>query len=87
MVDTTKAFFAQLGKRGNEPLLHNVSGTIRWDIEDTGNWFVAMLTWIDTYRDRNGDGYVEYSRRNKETGLENQHESSRIFRTQLLIAE
>jgi glycogen debranching enzyme len=32
----------------------------------------AALTWIDTYGDRNGDGYVEYSRRNKETGIENQ---------------
>src|SRR5207245_1464866 len=32
----------------------------------------AALTWIDNYGDRNGDGYVEYSRRNKETGLENQ---------------
>jgi glycogen debranching enzyme len=32
----------------------------------------AALTWIDKYGDRNGDGYVEYSRRNKETGLENQ---------------
>jgi glycogen debranching enzyme len=32
----------------------------------------AALAWIDTYGDRNGDGYVEYSRRNKETGLENQ---------------
>ena len=32
----------------------------------------AALTWIDTYGDRNGDGYVEYERRNKETGLENQ---------------
>ena len=32
----------------------------------------AALTWIDTYGDRNGDGYVEYSRRNTETGLENQ---------------
>ncbi|HEX6555475.1 MAG TPA: glycogen debranching N-terminal domain-containing protein [Ktedonobacteraceae bacterium] len=32
----------------------------------------AALTWIDTYGDRNGDGYVEYDRRNKETGLENQ---------------
>ncbi len=32
----------------------------------------AALKWIDTYGDRNGDGYVEYSRRNKETGLENQ---------------
>ena len=32
----------------------------------------AALSWIDTYGDRNGDGYVEYSRRNTETGLENQ---------------
>ncbi len=32
----------------------------------------AALRWIDTYGDRNGDGYVEYSRRNKESGLENQ---------------
>jgi len=32
----------------------------------------AALYWIDTYGDRNGDGYVEYERRNKETGLENQ---------------
>ena len=32
----------------------------------------AALKWIDEYGDRNGDGYVEYSRRNKETGLENQ---------------
>ncbi len=32
----------------------------------------AALNWIDTYADRNGDGYVEYSRRNTETGLENQ---------------
>jgi glycogen debranching enzyme len=32
----------------------------------------AELNWIDTYGDLNGDGYVEYDRRNKETGLENQ---------------
>jgi glycogen debranching enzyme len=32
----------------------------------------AALNWIDKYGDRNGDGYVEYSRRNTETGLENQ---------------
>src|SRR5215469_15872313 len=30
------------------------------------------LDWIDQYGDRNGDGYIEYERRNKETGLENQ---------------
>jgi glycogen debranching enzyme len=32
----------------------------------------AALAWIDVYGDRNGDGYVEYERRNTETGLENQ---------------
>jgi glycogen debranching enzyme len=32
----------------------------------------AAITWIDRYGDRDGDGYVEYERRNKETGLENQ---------------
>jgi len=30
------------------------------------------LMWIDKYGDRNGDGYIEYSRRNTATGLENQ---------------
>jgi glycogen debranching enzyme len=32
----------------------------------------AALQWIDAYGDRDGDGYVEYERRNKETGIENQ---------------
>jgi glycogen debranching enzyme len=32
----------------------------------------AALEWIDQYGDRDGDGYVEYARRNTETGLENQ---------------
>ena len=32
----------------------------------------AALSWIDEYGDRDGDGYVEYERRNKETGIENQ---------------
>ncbi|HEX6482312.1 MAG TPA: glycogen debranching N-terminal domain-containing protein [Ktedonobacteraceae bacterium] len=32
----------------------------------------AALAWIDTSGDLNGDGYVEYDRRNKESGLENQ---------------
>jgi glycogen debranching enzyme len=32
----------------------------------------AALRWIDEHGDRDGDGYVEYERRNKETGLENQ---------------
>ena len=32
----------------------------------------AALDWIDAYGDRDGDGYVEYERRNEESGLENQ---------------
>jgi glycogen debranching enzyme len=32
----------------------------------------AALGWIDEHGDRDGDGYVEYARRNEETGLENQ---------------
>ena len=32
----------------------------------------AALTWIDEDGDRDGDGYVEYERRNAESGLENQ---------------
>ena len=32
----------------------------------------AALAWIDEQGDRDGDGYVEYGRRNEETGLENQ---------------
>jgi glycogen debranching enzyme len=31
----------------------------------------AALEWIDHYGDLDGDGYVEYRRRNEETGLEN----------------
>jgi predicted lipid carrier protein YhbT len=42
MSDTTEAFFARLGERGYEPLLHSVSGTFRWDIEDAGSWFVVV---------------------------------------------
>jgi glycogen debranching enzyme len=32
----------------------------------------AALEWIDRYGDRDKDGYVEYERRNRETGLRNQ---------------
>jgi glycogen debranching enzyme len=32
----------------------------------------AALKWIDAYGDRDGDGYVDYQRRNAKTGLENQ---------------
>ncbi len=42
MIDTTQAFFERLAERGYEPLLHNISGTIRWDIEDAGSWFILV---------------------------------------------
>jgi putative sterol carrier protein len=42
MSDMTQAFFERLAKRGYEPLLHNISGTIRCDIEDAGSWFVIV---------------------------------------------
>lgn len=42
MNDTTEAFFARLAERGYEPLLHSVSGTFRWDIEDAGSWFLVV---------------------------------------------
>ena len=32
----------------------------------------SALEWIDRYGDLDGDGYVEYRRRNEQTGLENQ---------------
>jgi glycogen debranching enzyme len=32
----------------------------------------AAITWIDEWGDRDKDGYVEYERRNPETGLDNQ---------------
>ena len=32
----------------------------------------AAIHWIDEFGDRDGDGYIEYERRNAETGLENQ---------------
>ena len=32
----------------------------------------AALAWIDEYADLQGNGYVEYQRRNEKTGLENQ---------------
>lgn len=32
----------------------------------------AAANWIAVYGDRDGDGYIEYERRNRESGLENQ---------------
>ena len=46
---------------GREDVVHALEGPAR-----------AALQWIDKYGDRDGDGYVEYERRNPTTGLENQ---------------
>ncbi len=32
----------------------------------------AAIDWVDRWGDRDGDGFIEYERRNSETGLENQ---------------
>ena len=45
------------------------NGQIVRDVESAAR---AALRWIDEFGDRDGDGYVEYERRNKTTGLENQ---------------
>lgn len=42
MIDTTEAFFTRLAQRGYDPLLHSVSGTIRWDISNAGSWSVTV---------------------------------------------
>ncbi len=42
MSETTQAFFERLAERGYEPLLHSVSGTFRWNIQDAGSWFVVV---------------------------------------------
>jgi glycogen debranching enzyme len=63
--DSTPLFLILLDEyerwTGDIPLVQRLEQTAR-----------AALAWIDVYGDRNGDGYVEYERRNTETGLENQ---------------
>ena len=51
-MDTTQAFFKRLAEHGYEPLLYSISGTIRWDIQDAGSWFVVMKNgWLTVSRD------------------------------------
>jgi glycogen debranching enzyme len=63
--DATPLFLVVLDEyerwTGNEELVRELEPAAR-----------AALAWIDEYGDRDGDGYVEYQRRNEETGLENQ---------------
>jgi hypothetical protein len=45
MTDPTAEFFRGLGRRGHEPLLHDVSGAIRLDVERderTDHWLVKI---------------------------------------------
>jgi putative sterol carrier protein len=42
MGDVIQTFFEQLSTRGYEPLLHEISGTYRFDIEGKGSWGVAV---------------------------------------------
>ncbi len=48
----------------------------RWtgdrDLVSDSNRLGRALNWIDEYADLDHDGYVEYERRNEQTGLENQ---------------
>ncbi|MGH9866686.1 MAG: SCP2 sterol-binding domain-containing protein [Candidatus Polarisedimenticolia bacterium] len=45
MTDATAEFFNQIDKRGQVPFLRNVSGTLRFDIEDGDHvnpWYVSV---------------------------------------------
>jgi glycogen debranching enzyme len=63
--DSTPLFLVLLDETerwtGDAQLVH--------DLEDEAR---AALAWIDEHGDSNGDGYVDYERRNEKTGLENQ---------------
>jgi glycogen debranching enzyme len=63
--DSTPLFLVLLDEyerwTGDTQLVRDLEGPAR-----------AALAWIDKYGDRDRDGYVEYERRNPETGLENQ---------------
>jgi glycogen debranching enzyme len=74
------------GERPHSPYYGSADATPLWLVlldeteRWTGNGYLvrelepnarAALAWIDDHGDRDGDGYVEYQRRNEETGLEN----------------
>jgi putative sterol carrier protein len=39
---TIQRFFDELALRGHESLLAHVTGTIEWNIQDAGRWWVRM---------------------------------------------
>jgi putative sterol carrier protein len=55
MTDTTQAFFEQLAEHRYEPLLHSISGTIRWDIEGAGSWLVSIQNGSVTVSSANAE--------------------------------
>jgi glycogen debranching enzyme len=76
----------QFGERPHSPYYGAADSTPLWLVllDETERWTGdanlvsdleanarAALIWIDEYGDLDGDGYVEYQRRNAETGLEN----------------
>ena len=48
MDDVIQTFFEQLSTRGYEPLLHEVSGAYRFDIEGKGSWGVVVKEGVIT---------------------------------------
>jgi putative sterol carrier protein len=58
MTDATAEFFEQLDKRGHEPLLHSVTGTLRFDLMHGGQ----IEQWLVTI----DNGQVRVSRENAE---------------------
>jgi putative sterol carrier protein len=48
MDDVIQTFFEQLSTRSYEPLLHEVSGTYRFDIEGKGSWGVVVKEGVMT---------------------------------------
>jgi putative sterol carrier protein len=66
--DPVTAFFDDLGGQEHEPMLRNVTGTIRFDLvsgKTTGRWLVAIRKGNLTVSHRNGaaDTVIRMSRR------------------------
>ena len=55
MADATGDFFAELGRRGHEPLLQKLTGTFRFDVtgERDEHWFVGVSKGDITVSRRN----------------------------------
>ncbi len=55
MADATADFFAELGRRGHEPLLQKLTGTFRFDVtgEPDEHWFVGVSKGDITVSRRN----------------------------------